>query len=47
MANEDHFRYLTEPLRRVARSHLEPDEQVLTAIYVERDTHLAHVKRLV
>jgi hypothetical protein len=44
MTNEEHFRYLTEPLREVARSHLESDEQVLTAIYVERDSHLVRVE---
>jgi hypothetical protein len=40
MANREMLRYLTEPLREVALHHLHPDEDIVTAIYVDHHTHL-------
>jgi len=39
MANEDPLRYLTEPLRKVAQRHFNPDETILIAIYIQHNVH--------
>ncbi len=39
VANEDPLRYLTEPLREVAQRHLNPDETILTAIYIQHNVY--------
>ncbi len=38
MVNTDALSYLTEPLRDVVLDHLNPTENVLTAIYIQHDT---------
>ncbi len=35
VTNRESMRYLTEPLREIAQHHLNPDETVLTAVYIK------------